>query len=583
MMKYLYIFIFCLFSFSLSAQLHDYTWVLGYFGGSISPDQDSLGLSILSFQNEELSITENQYGEAEIQDNNVSFSDQDGNLLYYFNGKGIYNKNHDLIENGHDWFGGELSGGWFQAQSGLIFRNPYDATRFHLINMENNYIPIPPVDADIYGEDLFYSEIRKIDDEQGEVVLRKELLLNDTLGAGKLSACKHANGRDWWILVPEWNSNRYYRYLLTHEGIDIVGIQEVGEPIINGLGQALFSPDGTKHVRYSAISFDAGEWVSIYDFDRCTGLLSNVQQVNLPVGGPSGGAAISKNSRYLYTTSNIYIYQYDLWAEDILATRTLVAEWDGYGDPFPTNFYQAQLAPDGKIYICAANGTLSLHVVHQPDQLCPDCRVVQHGVKLPTYNAVSIPNLPNYRLGPIDGSPCDTLGINNVPLSRWRYEQDTLEPLEVLFTDLSDYEPSEWLWDFGDSSSSTEVNPTHLYAEPGTYQVCLTVSNENGSDTKCKELTFEIVNTSNTSGNRKAVANVFPNPFQRYLTFSLRAGWLPTDARVLIYDQVGRPVQNRRLSAGMNTLDMGEVPAGVYFYQLIAEGQVIESGKVVKQ
>ena len=301
------------------------------------------------------------------------------------------------------------------------------------------------------------------------------------------------------------------------------------------------------------------------------------------IGGPSGGTTISKNSKYLYTTSNIYIYQYNLEAEDVLGTRTLVAEWDGFVDPVATTFYQAQLAPDGKIYLSSNNGVTSLHAIHDPDKLCPDCRIEQHGVELPTYNAFSILNLPNYRLGPIDGSPCDTLGINNIPLSRWRYEQDTLEPLEVLFTDLSDYEPSEWLWDFGDTSSSTEVNPTHLYAEPGTYQVCLTVSNENGSDTKCKELTFEIVNTSNTSGNKEAVVSVFPNPFQRYLTFSLRTGWLPTDARVLIYDQVGRPVQNRRLSAGMNTLDMGEVPAGVYFYQLIAEGRIIESGKVVKQ
>ena len=133
-------------------------------------------------------------------------------------------------------------------------------------------MPIPPVDADIYGEDLFYSEIRKIDNEQGEVILRKELILHDTLGAGKLSACKHANGRDWWIIVPEWNSNRYYRYLLTPEGIDTVGMQEVGEPTINGLGQALFSPDGTKHVRFSGLSIELGEWISIYDFDRCTGL-----------------------------------------------------------------------------------------------------------------------------------------------------------------------------------------------------------------------------------------------------------------------------------------------------------------------
>ena len=144
MMKYLYFFIFCLFSFSLSAQLHDYTWVLGYAGGSISPDQDSFGLSILSFQDEYLSITDNQYGEADFRANNVSFSDEDGALIFYYDGKGVYESDHNpIINNGNDWFEGELSGGWLQAQSGLLFENSYDSSLFHLINIENNYIAHP--------------------------------------------------------------------------------------------------------------------------------------------------------------------------------------------------------------------------------------------------------------------------------------------------------------------------------------------------------------------------------------------------------------------------------------------------------
>ncbi|MCG8328640.1 MAG: PKD domain-containing protein [Chitinophagales bacterium] len=583
-MRYLYIVLFNLIAANVSiAQLYDYTWVLGYRGGSISPDDDTFGLSILSFQNGELQVTDNQIGEARFHSNNVSFSDVSGNLIFSFNGKAVYAADHQIIENGGMWFDGVFEGGWDEPQSSLMFEHLTDSTLVYLFDMDFNFIYIEDSIAGV-GEHIHYSIIDRTQNEgEGAVILRKELLAQDTFDAGKLSACKHANGRDWWILMPEQSSNRFHRFLLTPDGIDTMGVQVIGEPVPTGLGQATFSSDGTKHVRYNGISVNEGEWVSIYDFDRCTGLLSNFQNANLPHGGPSGGTAISKNARYLYTTSNIYIYQYDLWAEDVLATRTLVAEYDGYLDNLPTTFYQAQLAPDGKIYISSSNSVTSIHVIHYPDKMCPDCYIDQHGIELPTRNSFSIPNLPNYRLGPIDSSPCDTLGINNIPLSRWRYEQDTLEPLEVFFTDLSDYEPSEWLWDFGDTSSSTEINPIHLYAEPGTYQVCLTVSNENGSDTKCKELTFEIVNTSSPSGAKETIAKVFPNPFQRYLTFSLRAGWLPTDARILIYDQVGRPVQNRRLSAGMNTLDMGEVPAGVYFYQLIAEGQIVESGKVVKQ
>ncbi len=51
-------------------------------------------------------------------------------------------------------------------------------------------------------------------------------------------------------------------------------------------------------------------------------------------------------------------------------------------------------------------------------------------------------------------------------------------PCVIEFTDLS-YVEDEWsttfLWEFGDGWISTEKNPKHVYAEPGTYSVVLTV------------------------------------------------------------------------------------------------------------
>ena len=51
-------------------------------------------------------------------------------------------------------------------------------------------------------------------------------------------------------------------------------------------------------------------------------------------------------------------------------------------------------------------------------------------------------------------------------------------PLTVDFTDYSSGVPASWLWDFGDGGTSTEQNPSHTYAEAGTYTVSLQVSNE---------------------------------------------------------------------------------------------------------
>lgn len=45
------------------------------------------------------------------------------------------------------------------------------------------------------------------------------------------------------------------------------------------------------------------------------------------------------------------------------------------------------------------------------------------------------------------------------------------------FTDLSQGNVDQWLWEFGDGQTSEEQHPVHQYAEEGTYQVCLTVYN----------------------------------------------------------------------------------------------------------
>ncbi|MGB6035265.1 MAG: T9SS-dependent M36 family metallopeptidase, partial [Cryomorphaceae bacterium] len=52
----------------------------------------------------------------------------------------------------------------------------------------------------------------------------------------------------------------------------------------------------------------------------------------------------------------------------------------------------------------------------------------------------------------------------------------------VEFFDESQDVPQSWSWDFGDGNTSEEQNPTHQYAEQGSYTVSLTVTNTLGED-----------------------------------------------------------------------------------------------------
>jgi len=58
--------------------------------------------------------------------------------------------------------------------------------------------------------------------------------------------------------------------------------------------------------------------------------------------------------------------------------------------------------------------------------------------------------------------------------------------LTANFTDLSMGAVTSWAWDFGDGNTSTQQNPTHVYAAPGAYTVTLTASSESCSDDETK-------------------------------------------------------------------------------------------------
>jgi hypothetical protein len=93
----------------------------------------------------------------------------------------------------------------------------------------------------------------------------------------------------------------------------------------------------------------------------------------------------------------------------------------GYYQPppdsgFPGTYFLMELAPNGKIYISATNGIRYLHVINEPDKKGDSCHFVNYGLRLPSYNSFGLPNYPNYRLGALTGSACDTLGtaINDI-------------------------------------------------------------------------------------------------------------------------------------------------------------------------
>lgn len=480
------------------AQKHDYYWVMGY--GSFFVGSSSGGTDI-DF-NVDPPDTSYVFRSMDIARNSASISDTEGNLLFYTNGCYIAGADNLPLANGEGLNPGFISdlvceSAYLGADCSLILPKPNTEHIYHLFHLT--------FDKDSLNfflvTKLLYTEVdMSLNNGKGGVTSHKnELILNARLCAGQLEAVKHANGYDWWIIVPKAESNSYYKFLFTANGLIGPFEQTIGNVYykIDWNGQAVFSPDGTKYAR-----FDTRTDLNIFDFDRCDGTLSNHRFIPMNLNSDTvvaGGVAISPNSRYIYLSATDKVFQFDLDADDIASTKTVVGVYDGFAAPFASTFYLAQLAPDNKIYINCTNAEMVLHVINAPDQPGLDCDLTLHSFYLPTYNAFTMPNFPNFRLGPTVSS-CDS-----------------------------------------------------------------------------------IISSSSFLYNKKTPIEISPNPFDNQIILKQ----LPISSKnkvIYLFDIIGRSWTQYVIPEGVTDfiMDTTSIPTGFYFYRIESDGNILQSGKLVK-
>ncbi len=397
------------------AQKEDNNWIIGVgqfdLGGSIYRD------NLIYFDHDSFHV--------QLLNRSIPFfgamaivSDTSGHLQCFSNGINVYNRYFEIMINGAE----------FQLSSKYVFGYPFDQSVLIL--------PLPDTIAcylmidgnqkdiviDVVTLNLRYSVIDVLGGNGYGVVVEKMKTVensSDTLNIGFLTAVRHENGKDWWVLTTKYETNQYRKFLVTKTGIHYQDDQQIGELVHNGIGSAAFSPSGCWYARYLAYgqTIDPKSALYLYRFDRSVGELSEPLFKMYPPPEVYGGVAFSPNSRYLYVGRITKIYQYDLQAADILGSETVVAEYDGFLDEqgVPTQFYGLQLAPDGKIYGNVPGfNTRYLHVIDQPDLPGAACNVIQHAIYLPAQNFGTLPNLPYYRLGAA-GAPCDSIVDAMIP------------------------------------------------------------------------------------------------------------------------------------------------------------------------
>ena len=345
----------------------------------------------------------------------ASICDSTGSILFYTNGIYVANKEHNTLWNSSDFNPGYASDYyWYPglgfSQGAIVLPRPDNPKKYLIFHVSGEEF-VAYSENQLQPFHLGMSEVdMTLDGGLGGIPVDKKNIhiIEDTIAKGRLTAIRHANGRDWWIVTHKFYSDVFYKVLVQPD-TELVTSQAVGpvQTTNDVLGMAKFSPDGSK---YCFLGYEKN--IDLFDFDRCTGKLSNHMEITVPDSAPpfpyTVGCEFSPSGRFLYVNTFTFLYQFDLWSPDVQESIIEIAAWDTTYLPTATWFFLPQRAPDGKIYISTYNSTESLHVINDPDSLGLACNFTQHSFALPEHNT-PVPNFPNYQLGKLEGSPCDTL------------------------------------------------------------------------------------------------------------------------------------------------------------------------------
>jgi gliding motility-associated-like protein len=369
-------------------------------------------------------------------DNTCSIADSAGNLLFYYDGIQVYNKNHQAMSNGGSLGANESSG-----HVALAVRKPGTGKIYYIITVLG------------YGGStgLCYSIV----DMSGNGGLGSVTSKAQTIKAPvteRIILAKHSNGHDIWIIAHEWNSNQWLAYPLTNSGI--------GNPVSTAIGANISSSNfenaaGNMDITldYSRIAYAVYglNLLEILDFNASNGKFSNL--ISMSGLTRAWTVQFSPSGAKLYFAQWTYdkVYQYDLSSytlTDIQNSKTTIGTCTGPDPSYKTGYMM--LAPDKKIYIGKYQSKF-LSVIKDPDASGTNCNFVDDGIDLsPGKSMVGLPNktfdiLPCKLAKPFIGRDTSICKNEKIVL------KDTVKNV------------STYLWSTKETSSTITISDTGLY------------------------------------------------------------------------------------------------------------------------
>lgn len=417
--------------------------------------------------------------------------DDNGQAILYSDGEFCYNKLHQQMPNGFD-LGAQNTA---QTQNSIIIPHPDGSNRFYIFAVDECYDLLDTTFCSglgNYGGVIWAMVDMNLEGGLGDVVLKQQHLYYPS--CSKITATRHCNGVDWWVITKQYNTNRFITYLIDSTGINplpvssLIGLNHpFNYPFEHGSnakrGQMKVSSDG-KLLGVKAFSPCITQ---LFHFNNQTGVVYNqiftdyhdTLSPNVSINFDYGeGLCFSPDNTKLYVNYGSFalnLVQYDI---SILDSASIMNSKINVLQNSPIGWRSGlaiQNGPDQKLYFHLQDSLYNhrLSWIENPNKLGMACSP-SHAYLQHTFDTIIYDNvLPNIIDCIIAREHKGALLIPNC--------SGSLDSL--FFTDTLMNVVHPFTWDFGDPASgfnntSTEHFPTHNFTAPGTYTVTLTVQND---------------------------------------------------------------------------------------------------------
>lgn len=475
-----------LFVFFLQAQVclgqkQTYNWYFGEYMG-INFDSDPVRV-----------LTDGQISTLE---GCATISDGDGNLLFYTDGRTVYNRKHQIMPNGTG-----LKGNYSTTQSAIIIPKPGSETIYYIFT------------ADQIGyqetQGVHYSVVDIcLAQGLGDVVADRKNIFLYKPATERLCATFHANGTDVWVTSRAYNSDRFVSYLVTEAGVSSTPVySSAGYPQLytvdpgstdavpeKAIGTMKFSPKGDKLAMVVNMVLTEDFYrgmVELFDFNNQTGVVSAAKQIYeysrnffpmIATYKNSYGYGLefspSGNRLYIDETDLVFYYsilQFNLETNTVAAVRNSKKVLYTAPNPFGdfTMVSAMQVGPDGRIYkvrgrsvryenIYSDDQRKYLGVIVNPDEKQGPAVYEEKKIYLGIERIINefttnvTVGLPNFISSYSNPDPVI-------------YTKGNVASQPTKFQIKSALTVASVEWDFGDGKTASSLQASHIYTQAGTF------------------------------------------------------------------------------------------------------------------